>query len=67
MARHVFQTPLARADLVEIATFIAKDDLRAAMRLLDAAEKTFRQLARSPDLGARGEFLSRYLAEVRRW
>jgi len=67
MARHVYQTPQTRDDLVEIAQYIARNDLRAAMRFLDAAERTFEQLAGSPELGARSEFLSPFLAGVRRW
>jgi len=65
--RQVYCTPQARTDLVEIACLIARDKTSAAMRFLDAAEVTFKALARSPELGSRGEFRSAHLAEMRRW
>ncbi len=64
--RQVYCTPHARSDLVEIASLIAHDKKSAAMRFLDAAEITFKALARSPELGLRGEFRSAHLADIQR-
>jgi toxin ParE1/3/4 len=65
--KQVYLTPQARSDLVEIACHIDRDKRSAAMRFLDAAESTFRILARSPQLGSRGEFRSAHLADIHRW
>jgi toxin ParE1/3/4 len=64
---HVFCRPRARADLLEIPARIAGDDAAATSRFLAAAEKSFRQLARSSKMGAAGEFTSPHLAGIRRW
>ena len=45
------KTPLAAADLIEIASFIAEDNLDAAERFLDAAEETFANLVAMPLMG----------------
>ena len=42
---HIERTFRAEDDLFAIATYIAVDNLDAAMRFLDAAEKTFKTLA----------------------
>lgn len=44
--------PQARFDLVELATYIAKDSIDAASRLLDASEETFDFLAANAQAGA---------------
>jgi toxin ParE1/3/4 len=63
----VYRTPQARDDLIGIACDIGQHRERAAMRFLAAAEATFRDLLKKPDLGALGEFRSRFLNGVRRW
>jgi toxin ParE1/3/4 len=65
--KQVYCTAQARSDLVEIACLIVRDKSSAAMRFLDAAESTFKTLARSPELGSRGEFRSAHLADIQRW
>ena len=46
-------TPLAEADLVAAAAWIAAEDPGAATRFLDAAYAAFERLARHPGLGHR--------------
>ena len=44
--------PKARMDVVELATYIGKDNVTAANRFLDACEATFEFLVKSPQIGA---------------
>ena len=67
MKRVVYRTPQTRIDLWHIARHIAQDNRQAAIRFLNAAEATFKQLAKSPELGSLGEFQSPVLQGVRRW
>lgn len=67
MAYRIFHRRPARTDLVQIAVHLSLDNEAVAARFLEAAEETFRQLLRSPQLGAKGEFRSRYLKGIRRW
>ena len=43
--------PQAEYDLDECAEFIARDNLDAALRLYDSAEKTYQMLAKNPNMG----------------
>ena len=43
--------PQARMDVVELATYIGKDNIAAANRFLDACEGTFEFLLQSPQIG----------------
>lgn len=43
--------PIAEQDLDEYALYIAKDKLDVALRLYEAAEKTYQNLAEFPDMG----------------
>lgn len=52
-------------DLPDIYTFIAQADPPAAERVLDAVEKTFRQLAQQPDCGAPYPTRNRNLKRLR--
>jgi toxin ParE1/3/4 len=67
MADYVFQRRQAVTDLVQIAFHITLENEAAAARFLDAADETFQQLLRSPELGATGEFRARHLKGIRRW
>ena len=67
MKRVVYRTPQTRIDLWQIARHIAQDNHRAAIRFLNAAEATFKQLAQSPELGSLGEFQAPILQGIRRW
>lgn len=51
MARRIERRPRARRDLVEIWVYIARDDERAADRLLDRIERALRTLADNPLIG----------------
>ncbi len=44
--------PRARLDVVELASYIGKDNVTAANRFLDACETTFEFLLQSPQIGA---------------
>ena len=44
--------PQARLDVVELATYIGKDNITAANRFLDACETTFGFLLQSPQIGS---------------
>lgn len=54
-------------DLEELASFIARDSLPAALRLLDAAERAFSQIREMPGIGASIRYASPRLDGVRRW
>jgi len=63
----VTKTPRAKCDLVEIADFIAQDNLDAAGRFLDAAEAAFHLLANMPEMGTLCHFQSSEATHVRVW
>ena len=46
----------ARLDLKSHWRYIARDNLPAADRLLDAAEETFKLIAENPDIGSQRSF-----------
>ena len=54
-------------DLDEIASYIARDNRRAAARFLNAAERTFQLLATHPELGRTFDAVSPRAAGVRRF
>ena len=43
--------PIAEQELDDYTAYIAKDNIDAALRLYDAAEETYRNLARFPEMG----------------
>lgn len=51
--RDVFRRTIVLEDLQGLADHIARDNLDAAIRFLDAAELTFQRLAESPILATR--------------
>lgn len=53
----------ARLDLKSYWRYIARDNLSAADRLLEAAEETFKLIAKTPDIGSQRSF--RKLAGIR--
>ncbi len=59
--------PQARADLVEIAAFIAEDNPEAAERFLHAAEAAFSMIASLPSLGRTFRFQSPAAHGMRVW
>jgi toxin ParE1/3/4 len=67
MSPTVYKTPLAAADLIEIASFIAEDNLDAVERFLDAAEETFAHLAAMPLMGRTVPFQHPQAQDMRVW
>ena len=55
MSRRIIRSDLALNDLEEQAEYIRQHNPRAALRFLEAAEATFRQLASMPGIGERYE------------
>ncbi len=51
MSRGYRLTPTAQANIEEICTFIAEDSVDAALRVLDALEHAFEELAAMPGMG----------------
>ncbi|MEG4310211.1 MULTISPECIES: type II toxin-antitoxin system RelE/ParE family toxin [unclassified Microcoleus] len=43
--------PQVIGDLIELATYMAEDNMDASDRFLVAAEETFKQLAQTPKIG----------------
>ena len=56
--------PQVIRDLIELATYIAEDNMDASDRFLVATEETFKQLAQTPKMGKRCQF-SPNLIDVR--
>ncbi|MHC5595308.1 MAG: type II toxin-antitoxin system RelE/ParE family toxin [Nostoc sp.] len=52
-------------DLIDLATYIAEDNLDVSDRFLTAAEATFKQLAKTPAIGKLCQFVHPNLAEIR--
>lgn len=61
----VNKRPLVIHDLIELATYIAEDNLDASDRFLTAAEQTFKQLAKMPGMGKLSQFSNPNLTDVR--
>lgn len=54
----IIRSPESDIDLYEIAAFIARDNLDAALRLIDKFDETFRLLAEFPTVGQSREDLA---------
>lgn len=61
----VNKRPQVIRDLIELATYIAADNLNASDRFLAAAEETFKQLAKMPEMGKLIQFSNPNLAGIR--
>lgn len=61
----VIKRPQVIRDLIELATYIAVDNLDASDRFLAAAEETFKQLAKMPQIGKLIQFSNPSLAGIR--
>src|SRR5262245_35031089 len=59
--------PLARLDQAEIATFLSRDHPEVSLRLLQAAEDTFRQLTELHPLSGKVVTANPRLAVLRVW
>jgi len=58
-------SPVAEQELDEYALYIAKDNLDAALRIYDAAEETYRNLAEFPEMGETYNSSNKLLSHVR--
>lgn len=58
-------TPLADADLDEAAAYIAKDNIKAALKLYDYAKETLTLLAEHPLTGTQYHTATNGLSDVR--
>jgi len=67
MPSQIQKTPQAAADLIDIASYIAEDNLDAAERFLDAAEEAFALLASMPSMGRAVNFQSPAAQGIRVW
>ncbi len=65
--RRLVVRPLAKRDLDEQARYIARDNVEAALRFLDAAEGAFDRLRSLPEIGKVRKFQHPELAHVRSW
>ena len=57
--------PQVIRDLIELATYIAEDNMDASDRFLVASEETFKQLAQTPKMGKPCQFYHPNLIDVR--
>lgn len=57
--------PQVIRDLIELATYMAEDNMDASDRFLVAAEETFKQLAQTPKMGKRCQFSHPNLIDLR--
>ncbi|WP_199247175.1 type II toxin-antitoxin system RelE/ParE family toxin [[Phormidium] sp. ETS-05] len=62
---NVNKRPQVIRDLIELATYIAQDNLDASDSFLAAAERTFQQLGKMPGMGKLCQFTQPTLADVR--
>jgi len=67
MSREIIRRSPVEGDLYDLAEYISRDDLDAAIRFLDAVEETFRFLAESSDVGNPCHFRRPTLAGMKRW
>ncbi|MCC5636397.1 type II toxin-antitoxin system RelE/ParE family toxin [Nostoc sp. CHAB 5844] len=58
--------PQVIRDLIDLATYIAQDNLDISDRFLTVAEATFQQLAKTPAIGKQCQFVHPNLADIRR-
>lgn len=61
----VNKRPQVIRDLIEIATYLAEDSLNVFDRFLLAAEATFKQVAKMPEIGKICQFTHPQLANIR--
>jgi toxin ParE1/3/4 len=55
---NVYKHPLVIHDLIDLATYIAFDNIDVSDKFLAAAEETFKQLAQTPKMGRLREALT---------
>lgn len=57
--------PQVIQDLIELATYIATDNLDASERFLTSAEETFQQISKLPQMGKQCQLSKPKLADIR--
>ncbi|MEA5595568.1 type II toxin-antitoxin system RelE/ParE family toxin [Rivularia sp. UHCC 0363] len=62
---NVYKHPQVIRDLIDLATYIAANNMDVSDKFLVAAEDTFKQLALTPKMGRVREFYNPNLANVR--
>ncbi len=67
IARRIFITQQASVDLDDIYNFIAKNNPDIRLQFLDAARQTFKQLAKTPEIGTIYEVSKPKLQGLRKW
>jgi len=65
MMKEIYKHPQVIKDLIEIATYIAIENLDASDRFLKAANETFKQLAQMPRTGKICQFTNTQLVDIR--
>lgn len=67
MTHKVYRERLAEEDLTGHVLYLAQERPEAALRFIDAVEKTFERLSEMPEIGAVRTFDNPRLADVRLW
>ena len=62
---NVYKHPQVIHDLIDLATYIANNNMDVSDKFLAAAEETFKQLAQTPEIGRMREFDNPNLADIR--
>jgi toxin ParE1/3/4 len=63
----ILRRDAALHDLIDLAYYIALDNVEAAYQFLDQAEESFRDLERMPLMGSAREFQDSTLTGIRMW
>lgn len=67
MSRRIIVHDAARADLTDIAYYIAADSLSAADRFVEAVDSAYKRLADMPGIGIAREYVNPRLQGMRMW
>ena len=67
MARRIFKRPQAERDIEDCFVYIAKENLNAGLRLLEAVESDLKRLAEFPELGTKRKFRNQRFQHIRIW
>ena len=62
---NVYKHPQVIHDLIDLATYIANNNMDVSDKFLAAAEETFKQLAKTPEIVRVREFDNHNLADIR--
>lgn len=67
MSRRVRRNPRVKRDILDLARYIARDNLDAGLKFFDAVEQTLLKLAEMPGMGALRGFENPKFSDVRSW